>query len=432
MAEYYLCPQCNMASSSWFGFQAHFRRKHPDTKLPPQEELPPVEELPEGYTVSKWAGRAKKPPKERPTAPESKEPETAEIPEELPEDFVERTRLSLATNEIPPRLINQVVSKIKWHPLVMENANAFSNMLTSIFGASIEGRKHMAKIGWIISEVFGEPVGAGGTFVGGGPSAPEFTGIYGQPRYGYAGVYGAPQDKLGQYLDFLMLRDARQEKERPAGLPPEVNKELQEVRSENKEIREFMGKMLERLDKQEEEEKYERRFAKLEESLERKPSEEGGQNQWLKAYMEERDKREKEMHEHYQTTIKELGDKLAGATREVAAASKETESRIIGAITRDKETREETREQLIQDGYKKGDKTKEELDHDLQVEVLKIIPDKIDKGFDKIIDKLPLGGQSSTGATQEITPRPKSVTEVAEQVRIEDDILREAERRGRA
>jgi len=185
---YFLCDTHKQAFDSWAKFTGHWNFGHKGKPKPQQEEVF-SEVLPQGFE-----SREKKTPPRTRTETPAKEPP---LPEELPEDFIERVELSLRANEIPDRLTSQVVNKVKWHPDVRENPNAFSNMLTSILSTSVTGRKYIGKIGWIVSEVFGQPVQAIPPYFSGAMQAqPYFPYGYGfqpYPGLSYPPGYGSPQ-----------------------------------------------------------------------------------------------------------------------------------------------------------------------------------------------------------------------------------------------
>jgi hypothetical protein len=394
-------------------------------EIPEKEEVQVVEELPEGYRVIGQYKRGVAAPVIREEKEEKREISVEELPEELPEEFTERVKQVLIENEIPEKLISPIIVKVKRHPQVQETPNAFSNLLTSIFGTSLLGRKYMGKIGWIVSEVFGT--------VPSQPSAPPFpeAGItpaspwswYQYPGYGgwYPPVgYGGRQP----YFE--------EERPREAKLPESVKSELSEIKQGYEETKRFLQDVVEELSerrKRDEEARLESRFARLEEKIEGKK---GGETDWLQAYLAERDKREETMQRQYQETIKDLGEKLASATRDVAETRKEIDNKITEAINRERIVKEEVKKELEAAGWHPKERTKDELDHDLAQQVLTVVPEKIDKGFDKIIDKIPAGGAQAPSTTPEQPPKPRTPQEIVEQAAIEDAILEEGKRRGQA
>lgn len=431
--EYFLCPDCVIGYKSWSAFVGHCKLTHQGAPIPEKEEVEKVPELPEGYTLSKWA-RGKKPKEE--VTPPTPSVEKFVIPEKLPEGIIERTELSLSIHGFPEGLKQQIVNVLTLHPEAQENPNNYFNLLQTICSTYRDGAMHAKKVGLVITEVFPQ-MALSKEYYAAAQQGPGY-GAYGQATTpGYSGWGAQPQqDSFSQYMQFLMQREMRAEREKPAGLPPEISNELAAVRNENKEIKDFMRLTLERMDKQEEEEKYEKglselrgTISKLEDKLERKP-EGSGKDQWLDAYLKERDKREESMHDRYQSTISELGDKLADATKAVGEARKEADTKIAESLLRDKKTRDDTVDEMKRAGWKSKDKTKEELDHDILVEALQIIPDKIDKGFDKIAEKIP--SPPGIGRTAETPPHPRTPQEVAAQIELENQILKEAGRRGKA
>jgi hypothetical protein len=148
-------------------------------------------------------------------------------------------------------------------------------------------------------------------------------------------------------------------------------------------------------------------------------------------FLEERDKREDEAKKRLEDIIREQSSKLAEATRELTATRKEVDARVIEATKREAEIRQEVLKDLKAGGWAPKTKTKEELDHELQEQFLQIIPEKIDKGFDRIADKIvPSATQASATSSAERLQKPRSVQEIAEQTKIEDEIINEMKRRG--
>jgi len=420
---YWLCPACETASLTWPSLRWHISGKHRDMEIPEKEEIQVTEELPEGYRVIGQYKRGVAAPIPKEEKEEKREISVEELPEELPEEFTERVKQVLIENEIPEKLISPIIVKVKRHPQVQETPNAFSNLLTSIFGTSLLGRKYMGKIGWIVSEVFGTA-----------PSQP------GAPPFPEAGITPAPPWSWYQYPSYsgwypsYSSRQPYFEEERPreVKLPETVKSELSEIRQSYEETKRFLQSVAEELSerrKREEEEKLESRFAHLEEKLERKT---GGETDWLQAYLTERDKREEAMQHQYQETIKDLGDKLASATKDVAETRREIDDRISEAINRERMAKEEIKKELEAAGWHPKERTKEELDHELAQQVLSVVPEKIDKGFDKLAEKIPIGGTQSQPTTPEEPSRPRTPQEIVEQSEIEDAILEEGKRRGQA
>lgn len=434
--SYWICPQCETASLTWPALRWHFKGKHTGEPMPEKEEIQVAEELPEGYRP---IGQYKK-GVAAPTV-EKKEPtirEPSEIPEELPENFVERTKQILIENEVSEQVATQIINKVRRHPEVQENPNAFSNMLTSLFGTSLTGRKLMGKIGWIVSEVFGPSV----TSAPSGPPYPwaqssEYLG-YPQPGgYGYPGAQARAEDPISRWMNYQIWKESKEEeKVKETKLPPALEAKLAEQEKFYQETREDLGTVIEKLNKQEEEKKeaaYKAELAELRNDIRAMgESKKGsGESDWLKAYLAERDKRDTDMQDRYQATIKDLGDKLAAATKDVVGIRQEIDKKVADAITTERTTREQVKKDLEDAGYAPKTKTKEELDHEIQKTILEVVPDKIDKGFDKIIERLPLPGSSQTPqATQKSIPQTPQ--QIAEQAELEELILDEAKKKSKA
>lgn len=357
--SYLLCPDCETASVTWPGLNWHVRGAH--LKVLKREEVQEVEEQPEGYRI---VGRKKERlPKEMEEVGEIERPvkEAAELPKELPDDFVERSRLSLAANEIPEKLISQIVTKIQWHPEVQENPNAFSNMLTSILGTALTGRKYLGKVGWIVSEVFGPPPAppAGPPlYSGGAPGAPYYSGWYGgPPTYGYPSGYEparTSEDPMTRWINYQIARDEKEEgRTKEAKLPPALEARLSEIEQSNQHAAESFNLLLDRLDKQDakdEESKWEGRFTRLEQKIESKKKGDEGSN-WLEAFLKERDKREDEARKRLEDIIRDQNDKLAEATKDIAEAAKRERGAAAEAISDEESRFKRHKDMLKEEGW---------------------------------------------------------------------------------
>jgi len=439
---------CDTASLTWPALRWHIAGKHKGEEIPDKEEIQVTEELPDGYRVIGQYKRGA-------AAPVAKEPEEkeslteVEVPKELPEDFMERTKLSLNVHGFPERLKIQIINVLALHPETHDNPNNFANLLAHICSTYSGGGTHAKKIPLIVSEVFGQPT-AEVPYAGGFGQPPSGYYAYTQ-QPGYIGSFGVPtsapgvpphyEDPVTKWINYQIWKESKEEEKKKRGeeekLPSSLEARLSQIEREYQKTSEFLESVLKRLDKQEEMEEQSRiesRFAKLEEKLEDRNR--SGQQDWLQAYLAERDKREEAIQRQYQETIKELGDKLAEATKEVAKIESEIDSSIAEAIARERAIKEDARKELEAVGWGPKTKTKEELDYDIQKTVLEIIPEKIDKGFDKIADKVQIGSmqhpQPITGGAKERPQRPRTPQEIAKQTEIEETILEEAKKREKA
>lgn len=447
--SYWLCPSCETASVSWPALGWHFKGKHRGEEIPKKEEVQMVEELPDGYRVigqrqsrkaRQAAGVIEGIEQEEGAGPE----EEVVVPKELPDDFTERVKLSLNVHNFPGKLTSQILNVLALHSEAHDNPNNFANLLAHICSTFPGGAVHARKISLIISEVFGPPsaeVPYAGVY--GSPPA----GFYGWPQPGapQAGFYGWPQpgappyhqDPITQWISYQMAKESKgPERTSEATLSPELEARLSEQERYYQETAASLNAVLERLAKQEEAEKeatHKAEIADLRAEI-RAASEskkEGG-SEWLQAYLTQRDKNEERIQEQYQATVKELGEKLAEATKEVSETRRDIDRKVAEAITSERTVREQAKKELEAAGYAPKTKTQAELDHDLFAQGLSIIPDKIDKGFDKIADRIaPITTQAAATPAPEATA-PRSPQEIAEQIALEEDILGEASRRGKA
>jgi hypothetical protein len=445
--SYYICPFCATAGETWTKLRMHIMGAHPETKqseggIPKKEDVEQVDEIPEGYKLTRKRGRG-----------ETQEPRVTEeppievtIPKEIPEEFSDRVKLSLDVHIFPDKLKTQILNVLALHPETHDNPNNFANLLAHICSTYAGGATHARKIPLVVSEVFGQP-----------SAEVPYTGGYGTPttggympgwqaQYGYSGVSGGPtgvspryEDPITRWINYQMWKESKEEeKVKETKLPSAIEAKLSEMEQWYKETREDLGTLLSRIDKQEraeEESKQEARIAELRAEIRAlSESKKGGnESDWLKMFLEERDKRDDEARKRLEDIIKAQSDKLAEATKEVGKTRTEIDTRVTEAIAREAQIREQALKDLKTSGWAPKTKTKEELDHELQEQFLQVIPEKIDKGFDKIADKFgPVGTQQNMPPTSQQTQKARSVQEIAEQTRVEDEILDEMKRRGQS
>jgi len=151
---YYLCEEHQLAFPTWNTFRGHYFGKHRGESLPERETVE-VEEIPEGFSLYQKRERRRA---AREEAPE--EEEELRVPEELPEDLFARAEMSMRVHQIPDKLRQHAINVLRLHPEATENPNNFANLLASIFGSSIQGRRQVGKLGLITSEVFEGQAGA--------------------------------------------------------------------------------------------------------------------------------------------------------------------------------------------------------------------------------------------------------------------------------
>jgi len=363
---YLICPYCETASVNWPGLNWHIRGGHRGMDIPPREDVEVVEELPEGYrVVGKKKERAVRVEAQVPTEEPTEEEVT--IPKELPEDFMERTRLSLNVHNFPERLKVQILSVLALHPETHDNPNNFSNLLAHICSTYTGGSTHARKIPLVVSEVFGQPtaeVPYTGTY--GAPTA----GFYGGSQIGYGGIYtgqyGAPprqEDPISQWIRYQMWKESKEEeKTKETKMPSALESKLSELERGYQEAIKAFNAISEQLEKQKEKsekERLESQIAELrKEIIEARKG--GGESDWLKAFLDEREKREDEAKKRLEDIIKAQSDKLAEATRELADARGREKQAIAEAVAAEEERRKKYAKELEEHGWAPRKKEAEE------------------------------------------------------------------------
>ena len=393
-----LCPECEVASVAWPALRWHFTASHKDTPVPSREEIETVEEVPEGYRligqrkskVSVAPSRSMEiehepepghefapKPEPRPPTPRPALAGTV-FPTELPDNFMERLKLSLEANGIPSDLREEVMTKVNWHSQVQANPEAFGRMLESIFGIAKDAAsraRYMSKLSWIISEVFPPPAPSG---------APPFFPGYNQPTTGtpwlgggwqqqpaggpWYGGYGQPQpapqqDPIERLINYQIWKDQREAEMKEKGTPAE-SPEVAQVRAEQVKTREKMDEVLKQLaeaGKKDEQAKIEARFSKLESLIIEGVGKKGGEeNPWLTTYLAERDKREGDRDTRYQDMIKELKDDVVEGRGQLAEASAAAARAKAEGKEEERISLEEHRKILEGQGYSPRPKEAEE------------------------------------------------------------------------
>jgi len=406
--SYFICPYCQTASVNWPGLNWHIRSGHREMEIPSKEEVEVVDELPEGYrVVGKRKERAVKAEAQVPTE-EPIEEEIA-IPKELPEDFMERTRLSLNVHNFPERLKVQILSVLALHPETHDNPNNFSNLLAHICSTYTGGATHARKIPLVVSEVFGQPA-----------AEVPYAGAYGTPTPGfYGGIqtgygvapYGAPlrqEDPVSQWIRYQMWKESKEEeKVKETKIPSTLESRLSELERGYQKAIDAFNAVSEQLEKQKEtseREKLENQIAELrKEIIEARKG--GGESDWLKAFLDEREKREDEAKKRLEDIIKAQSDKLAEATRELAEAREREKQAAAEAVAAEEERRRKYAKELEEHGWAPRKKeTEEEILGIAKEQVLPGVVSEV-RETGKALRRALGGAQGSVPPTEE-TPTP--------------------------
>jgi hypothetical protein len=375
--------------------------------IPEKEEIEVVDELPEGYRiVGKRKERAVKVEAQVPT--EELAEEEVIIPKELPEDFMERTKLSLNVHNFPERLKVQILSVLALHPETHDNPNNFANLLAHICSTYTGGATHARKIPLVVSEVFGQPaaeVPYAGAY---GAQSP---GFYGWPQAGYGGVYtgqyGAPpkpEDPISQWIRYQIWKESREEeKVKETKLPSALESRLAELERGYQKVIDAFNAVSEQMEKQKEmseRERLENQLAELRrEVIEVRKG--GGESDWLKAFLDEREKREDEAKKRLEDIIKAQSDKLAEATRELAEAREREKQAAAEAVAAEEERRRKYAKELEEHGWAPRKKeTEEEI---LGIAKEQVLPGIVSEVHEtgKAIRRAMGGAQASTPQTEE-------------------------------
>jgi len=418
---YFICPYCQTASVNWPGLNWHIRSGHREMEIPSKEEVEVVDEVPEGYrVVGKRKERAAKVEAQVPT--EEPIEEGVNIPKELPEDFMERTRLSLNVHNFPERLKVQILSVLALHPETHDNPNNFANLLAHICSTYTGGATHARKIPLVVSEVFGQPaaeVPYAGVY---GAPSPGFYG-WSQAGYGsgYAGQYGAPrqEDPISQWIRYQMWKESKEEeKSKEPKMPSALESRLAELERGYQKAIDAFNAVSEQLKKQKEtseKEKLENQIAELgKEIIEVRKG--GGESDWLKAFLDEREKREDEAKKRLEDIIRQQSDKLSEATKEIAEARQREKQAAVEAVAAEEERRKKYAKELEEHGWAPRKKeTEEEMLGIAKEQVLPGVVSEV-RETGKALRRALGGAQGSTLPTEEppIPTTPEQASKMAE------------------
>lgn len=369
---YYLCEECHRAFTNPLAFHGHWKFKH-GGEVPPTESVK-SNELPEGYPEPP-ATKGKKPSSEKPPAeraPEERPPKTT-LPdpalarlEELPNDPVELFRTLLSLKGIPPDKTEALTREFRLSPWMWGDAQEISSLLQSgLRATTLEWRRTFLK-------QYGTAVSLpsqGGTFEfmsSGRGARNEFFGALSPQQQSYASP-----NIMEQYLMRKLLREDDDKETRYVREKSEPDTATAK-RLEN--LEKTLSDLMSVLTKQQEENKLEGRFSSLEQKIEKaaesKSEKSGGDLEWLKAYMGERDKREEDRTSRYESTVSDLKDSLINAQRTVAEARGEIAAVRAQAIAEEEERRGRMKKDMVDSGWGPRDRTKEEMDHDLLKEIV--------------------------------------------------------------
>lgn len=372
--SYYICPFCPTVGETWGKLRAHIMGAHPETKqsesgIPKKEDIEQVDEIPEGYKLTRKWGRERDIQEPR----EEREPSVeVKVPKEIPEEFNDRVKLSLDVHSFPDRLKAQILNVLALHPETHDNPNNFGNLLAHICSTYSGGATYARKIPLVISEVFGQP--SAEVPYAWGYGAPSASGYFPnrQQSYGYGafgGQAGAPphyEDPITRWINYQIWKESKEEeKTKETKLPSAIETKLAEMERWYKETREDLGTVLGRLDKQERMEEEAKREAQIDELRTeiRAISESkkgGGESDWLRAFLDERDKREDEARKRLEDIIKAQSEKLAEATKEIAEARLREKQAATEALSVEEERRRKYAKELEEHGWSPREKKTDE------------------------------------------------------------------------
>ena len=429
---YFVCEEHKRVFQTYLGFIGHWRGLHKDEPRPEEADVT-VEEAPEGYG---FAETAKKPSRAKVAVADEEEDERAEarkkppsppmVPGQIPEDVMERTKLSLQVHHVPTGLTEYILNLLKMHPEAQDNSTNFANFLNWVCSTSPEGRRHTVKISMVTQEVFPQS---------GGEMPYVMPGGYGGQPYGYYPYSPGQTPAWGPQPPGGWLTQ-------PQGLPPQAKAEIDELKSQLNDLSNKHNEVLAFLKEQAEKKKTDdilQAIAAISQRVDQiaqaKGGEEGGG--YLKAYLDEKDKREMDYRSERDKREEEREKRAAEALEAANKRHEETLARLQSDIERaredrdkalveDKTRRAELAAQMKEDGWRPSEhQTKDELDHDLLKTGVQIIPGKIEQGLDKLTSTVEriIAGAPRAGDGPPAPKKPRSIDDVARQAELENSLL---------
>lgn len=398
---FYLCEEHKLAAKTWWGLRGHWNLKHQGQPIPEKASVE-VEEVPEGYATSKWT--------EKPAAEQSGAgaggPALEELGE-LPRDPVDLFGTLLKLKGLTSDKVTSLTREFRLSPWMWNDAQEISTLLR----AQLKGQ---ATTEWIHTflKQYGStvemPAEAGVEFLGGGRRGA------GERFFGNLGGQGeTPTDRILAYLMYDRRRD-REREERPQGLDPATEQRLATMEN-------MLNQIADNVLKKQEEDRLEKRFAKMEERLQGPPQE--GQTSFLKEFLTERDKRVEGLMEQQNKIIANLGERLQVAASEVAKAKDSVAAARAEALTEEESRRNRYREEMEASGWTGRERTKEERQYDLVSQILPLADRRLGR-MQESVDKLVTGVRTpepAPGGRKPVSPdeaaRLARVLEIEERFR---------------
>ena len=415
-----ICVPCQRSFRTYNNLVGHYRFVHPDEEPPPREEAQ-VETVPEGFTEGQKLARpakTKSPARAKQPGPEPQA--DVSIPPELPSDFMGRVKVCLQVHEAPPDLTNHILGVLRLHPEAHNNAFNFGNLLHHICSTTLQGRSFLAKIPLLVTEVFPAPAEFT-PWLGGAVADPAARPYMPQPQQypGYGNLWAPwPPGPQGQQYPGLYG---------PLPQDTELKTEVQALRAEYSKV----VQLLEAREQQEAEKEQKTIISNLQQQVAGLQAQAGkggsqDQNTWLDAYLKERDKREDEKEKRYQELVHDLSTQAQQALKEAADAKGGISIARQEGAADEARRRQEVRDEMQKAGWTPGGtKTPAELQHDLTKQIIEVAPDKLEKGLDKLGERLER--VVTAGGGKEVKPPPEkkpiSPEQLAQRLELEDGIL---------
>lgn len=342
----YVCELCETAFRNFFGFSGHWRAKHPDEERPTKTEVE-REEAPEGYTGSLSV----------------KEKELKEL-DELPSDPPELFYTILRLKGIPEEKAEKLKREFKVSKWLWGDAQEIAGLL--------KGAKLGVTSDWIRSflKQYGSaveyPQEKGVEFLGEKRPREEFLGTF---------LGSESRDPMDRYIKYQMWKEGKEEK--PSPRVEEKIRALEEsitgVLKQQEEVLDYLKKKEEEEEERRKEDKFEARFTKLEETIEKKGS--TGGDLW-QTIAEEREKRfqdreemlaesSKNREERLIKLVEETQERMERAVKEQRLFEEKLKLERIEAIEEERDRKKKYTDEMKESGWTTREKGIEERTLDI-------------------------------------------------------------------